>query len=183
MTALVGALATAILAALVPRAVGAVTVFRCDESGHITYQSEPCKSAGKRIELPTAPPSSSSSTQAADDAERLRAAVAAQAAARRAAEVAADVANLTAEIQDNELKRQGELAVLQSRLDYVMVNMAGAPWERTAARNAVQAQMQLVADRYEQKNRALRDRIAQLQGAARTDAPAAGNRGRDPAKQ
>lgn len=185
MTALIAALAAAIVATLVPRTVSAVTVFRCDDSGHITYQSEPCKSSGKRIELPAASgsPSASASTKAAEDTERLRAAVAAQAAARRAADVTADVANLNAQIRDNETKRQSELAVLQSRLDYVMVNMAGAPWERTAARDAVQAQMQLVADRYEEKNRALRDRIAQLQGATPADAPASGSRGRDPARQ
>jgi hypothetical protein len=135
MTRLVAALAAVSVAVLVPRAVSAVTVFRCDESGRITYQSEPCKSPGKRIELPTVPVSPSASTKAADDAKRLRAAVAAQAAARRAAEVSAEVANLNAEIEANETKRQSELAVLQARLDHVAVNMAGAPWERTAARN------------------------------------------------
>jgi hypothetical protein len=182
MTRLVAALAAVSVAVLVPRSVSAVTVFRCDESGHITYQGEPCKSSGKRIELPTVPVSPSASTKAVDDAERLRAAVAAQAAARRAAEVSAEVADLNAEIQANETKRQSELAVLQARLDHVAVNMAGAPWERTAARNEVQAQMQTVADRYEQKNRALRDRIAQLQGAATTNASTPAGRGRDPAQ-
>jgi hypothetical protein len=40
--------------------------------------------------------------------------------------------------------------------------------------------MQTVADRYEQKNRALRDRIAQLQGAATTNTSTPAGRGRDP---
>lgn len=140
-------------------------IYRCDDNGKVVYQAEPCRSAGRTIDLSHAPVPAGAAEKGLQELERLRGAVAAQERARVASENAAEAARLDREVRRLDLERDRELAALQSRLDYTVYNTPGAPWERGWAEQALRAEMKAVAERYDARKQQARDRLAQLGGA------------------
>ena len=86
-------------------------------------------------------PSAAAAAKAADDLEQMLATLASQEHARSATNAAAEVARLNAEIHAYDVQRDKELSTLQARLDYLRLNMAGAPAARDPAVRAAHRPM------------------------------------------
>jgi len=157
----------AALVALPPAAARAAEVYRCVDSGVVTYQDAPCRTPGsgtvvKLPQEPPPPPAAGGDTPESNEALRKR--VDAMARERRQREIATEIDGLDRQLTRIAAEESAELGAVRERRKFIANNLQGDPYGQATLQRSLEDEMKQISAKYRERSDAVRRRIVALRG-------------------